>query len=98
MLSEAHCKPNKVVFSHNILHLNLLLHLLPCIIILYAHCNDPTWSQQLYFFPFIYYYILFFFYYYILCTKNSVWQMIGTEEIFVQIKSRVEDTGQQQEY
>lgn len=88
MLSEAHCKPNKVVFSHNILHLNLLLHLLPCVIILYAHFNDPTWSQQLYFFPFIYYYIL--------CTKNSVWQMIGTEEIFVQIKSMVEDTGQQQ--
>lgn len=90
MLSEARCEPSEVSFSHNILHFSLSLHWLPCVITLCVHCNDPTWSQQLYFFPFIYYYIL--------CTKNSVWQMIGTEEIFVQMKSRVEDTGQQQGY
>lgn len=39
-----------------------------------------------------------FIYYYILGAKKSVWQMIGAEEIFVQVKSRIGDTGQEQGY
>lgn len=35
---------------------------------------------------------VFFIYYCILDAKNSVWQMVNAEEIFVKIKSRVGDT------